>query len=116
SLMADLLTEFETCELALDDNKKPLKGTKRRYILGEKRTTNKPREYNYKGSVLTNEDEIIKEYVFNRLKLLDELGYKDIDSITGWSAAIEMLDVSFNKRKAVEMFKDYYFLSESEKV
>lgn len=43
------------------------KGKKRRFILRDKKKEVTEREYNYKGTVPTSEDEIMKEYLLNHL-------------------------------------------------
>jgi hypothetical protein len=42
-------------------------GKKRRYTLTDKKDQVSKREFNYKGSIATPEDNVMKEYIFNRL-------------------------------------------------
>jgi hypothetical protein len=64
-------------------------GKKRKYILKDKKSNITEREFNYKGSVPTPEDEIMTEYIFNHL-----LTYKNeyTKSYKGWAKEIGFID------------------------
>jgi hypothetical protein len=66
-------------------------GKKRKYILKDKKNQVSERIFNYKGSVETEEDKIMKEYIFNNL-----LSYKSNfnKSYKGWAKLIGFIDTS----------------------
>lgn len=63
-------------------------GKKRKYILTDKKDQQTERTFNYKGTVLTPQDEIMQEYIFNTLLKYDN--YKQ--SYKGWAKLIGFID------------------------
>lgn len=119
SLIADLETDFKNVELGKDENGKIYTGLDRQYDVSNKRGETAQRKDNYNGQQLAKEqDVILKEYVFNRLCLLiNELDYKDTDSITGWTRVIDVYGLKNGDRKKIsELYKGYYSNKEAESV
>lgn len=76
-------------------------GKKRKYILTDKKQTITERKFNYKGTVLTPEDETMTEYIFNIL-----LTYPDgfNKSFKGWAKLIGFIET--NSLSIDEMIKE----------
>ncbi|WP_273129967.1 hypothetical protein [Bacillus weihaiensis] len=66
------------------------KGKKRQYILKDKKDKVTERIKNYKGSVATIEDEIMKEYIFNSLSTKSDF----TQAYRGWANTLKFPDVS----------------------
>jgi hypothetical protein len=82
------------------------KGKKRKYILTDKKDQVTEREYNYKGTVPTIEDDIMKEYIFN--KLLKFNGYNH--SYKGWALLLEFPDTEQMKtEELIKVIKEIHF-------
>jgi hypothetical protein len=64
-------------------------GKKRKYILKDKKVHITERQYNYKGSVPTPEDETMTEYIFNKL-LTYPKGFNK--SFRGWAKCIGFIE------------------------
>jgi hypothetical protein len=68
------------------------KGKKRQYILRNKKNIVTERQLNYKGSLPTEQDEIMKEYIFNKLIKLN----RHSNSYKGWSEILKFPSVDLN--------------------
>lgn len=64
------------------------KGKKRRYLLQDKKGKVEVRKFNYKGSVASKEDEIMKEYIFNSLHNKSDF----TQSYKGWASLLKFPD------------------------
>lgn len=117
ALMKDVLTTHESIELGKNEKGEILTGQNRIYIVGELRKVKVDREYNYVGTqVAKDQDVIIKEYVFNRLCTILKRN-KGIHSITEWTNLIGVYDtLELNLNDITQMFNDYYFIGESKRV
>lgn len=117
ALMKDVLTTHESIELGKDEKGETLTGQNRIYIVGESRKVKVDREYNYVGTqVAKDQDVILKEYVFNRLCTILKRN-KGIHSITEWTNLIGVYDtLELNLNGITQMYNDYYFIGESKRV
>lgn len=78
------------------------RGKKRKYILNGKKDEVKERKFNYKGSVATVEDEVMKEYIFNYLS--KHSGFTQ--SYKGWAEVLGFPDTSnYSFDKMVQQIK-----------
>lgn len=64
------------------------KGKKRKYILMDKKEQITERQYNYKGSLPTPEDELMKEYIFNNLIKYHSNQY----TYKGWAESLNFVN------------------------
>ncbi|PLR99618.1 hypothetical protein [Bacillus sp. T33-2] len=81
-------------------------GKKRRYILTGIKDQVSDRKFNYKGSVLTVEDETMKEYIFNSLILSNN---HFSQSYKSWSKYLGFIDTnSFNIDDMIQVIKELH--------
>jgi hypothetical protein len=82
------------------------KGKKRRYILKDKKDNVTERQFNYKGSVPTTDDKIMKEYIFNRLVQLDN---GIAQSYKMWAKTLGFINTEFlNYDELIKIIKDFH--------
>lgn len=99
SLKRKLLTIYENVEIQGN-------GKKRKYILDNKKSKVTDRIYNYKGSVPSPEDEIMKEYIFNQLVLNKE---KNNNPYKAWARILKFINPeSYNINEMIQVLKDLH--------
>lgn len=79
------------------------KGKKRKYILTDKKEEMTEREYNYKGTVPTVDDEIMKEYIF---KHLVEKGARFPKSYNKWGEEFKLFRPSTSSNTRDELVNE----------
>ena len=86
------------------------KGKKRRYILTDKKDKVSERALNYKGSVATIEDEIMKEYIFNQLLKYENGVTRSYRSYKGWAKILGFIDIeTLNVEEMIQTIKELHF-------
>ncbi|WP_391116012.1 hypothetical protein [Psychrobacillus sp. L3] len=82
------------------------KGKKRRYILDDKKEVQTQRDYNYKGTQLTEHDSIMREYIFYQLIKLSTSSF----SFKGWADKLQLPNLISETAKInyVKGIKDFY--------
>lgn len=82
-------------------------GKKRKYILKDKKETVTERIFNYKGSVPTDKDEIMKEYIFNKLVNFEN---EYTQSYKGWAKIFDFPDMeSYPVEKMINEIKTLHY-------
>jgi hypothetical protein len=82
------------------------KGKKRLYILTDKKVKMTERKYNYKGKVRTENDEIMKEYIF---KILTEKGPGNPKAYNKWGKEFNLLQINSSKyEQLIKALKDLH--------
>ncbi|MED0665310.1 hypothetical protein P4T04_03165 [Bacillus badius] len=82
------------------------KGKKRRYILTDKKDEVAEREFNYKGRIASQEDEVMKEYIFNQLIKKDGLSY----SYSVWAKELGFFDTdTLSIPEMIEKIKELHY-------
>jgi hypothetical protein len=82
-------------------------GKKRKYILKDKKNEVSEREFNYKGSIPTHEDEVMTEYIFNHL-----LNYTSdyTKAYKGWAKEIGFINPnSLIIEDMIKVIKDLHY-------
>lgn len=80
-------------------------GKKRKYILSDKKEAVSDRKFNYKGTLPTEEDEIMKEYIFSKLLMLNGRVF----SYNGWAEVLGFIDTrTFDTDKMINKIKSYH--------
>ncbi|MDE3838642.1 hypothetical protein C0966_04465 [Bacillus methanolicus] len=81
-------------------------GKKRQYILSDKKDKVTERTFNYKGSVATVKDEIMKEYIFNQLT---KFNHELKQSYKGWARVLGFCDPdSLSAEEMIETIKELH--------
>ncbi|RYI30575.1 hypothetical protein EVU96_09170 [Bacillus infantis] len=81
-------------------------GKKRKYILQGKKDNVTEREFNYKGTLPTEEDLIMQEYIFNQIALhgVNNLTYRS------WANYLGFVNVNeFNPEELIRVLKDFHY-------
>lgn len=82
------------------------KGKKRQYNLTGKKEVVTEREFNYKGRIVSQEDEVIKEYIFNQLIKKDRLSY----SYSVWAKELGFIDTdTLSISEMIEKIKELHY-------
>jgi hypothetical protein len=101
--MDALISKLETIYHTVDVEGK---GKKRKYILKDKKEERTAREYNYKGTVPTEEEESMKEYIFN---VLVKNGVENARPYSAWVRDFDLLQrKSFSDKPLIEEIKELH--------
>ncbi|MBY0157209.1 hypothetical protein H0178_15560 [Cytobacillus firmus] len=81
------------------------RGKKREYILKDKKDAMTERQYNYKGTVPTEEEELMKEYIFN---FLVKTGVKSARPYKEWVRDLGLFNFTFSKKDLIKELKNLH--------